>query len=164
MMTIRDRFSRLTLFPALVLASFIFAASAYAGDSAYGKVTAVKRADLVTFDHGAGSFDVHLAGIEIAKDESSAREATRFMTELLLGKPARLRFDGRNRKGEMVGRLHTNDPTFGIKDAGVELVRNGMAMPQREYRGYKYDEPGQALKEARANKVGMWRQQLPDKS
>jgi hypothetical protein len=151
------------LFQGIILALYMFAPAAFAGDSAYGKVIAVKRADLVTFDHGAGSYDIHIAGIEVAKDDASAGEATRFMTELLLNKPARLRFDGRNSKGEMVGRLHTDDPAIGIKDAGIELVRNGLAMPQSGYRGYKYDEPGQALKDARARKLGMWREQQPNR-
>jgi endonuclease YncB( thermonuclease family) len=129
---------------------------AHAGDSLYGKVTAVKRADLITFDHGAGSYDIRLAGVDIPQDRAVAQEAARFMTKLLLNKPARLRFDGRTAQGEMIGRLYTDDPNVGIKDTGMEMVRAGMAMPQRAYGGYKYGEPAQAMEEARAKKLGVW--------
>lgn len=140
----------------LILLVLGLSVGAAAGDSVYGKVTAVKRADLVTFDHGAGSYDVRLVGIELPENRAVAEEATRLVTRMLLGKPARLRFEGRGPNGEMVGRIHTDDPVLGIKDVGVEVVRAGLATPQRTYRGFKYDEPAQAMKEARAKKLGLW--------
>lgn len=158
MRTVAVRAARLALAASMALGLLVsLPPAALAGDSVYGKVTAIKRSDLITFDHGAGSFDVRLAGIDQPQDRRLEQEAIRFMTELLLDKPARLRFDGRTPAGEMVGRLYTDDPEIGIKDAGLELVRAGMAMPQRGYAGYKYGEAEQAMSEARAKKAGVWR-------
>lgn len=59
----------------------------------------------------------------------------------------------------MVGRIYTDDPEIGINDVGVELVRVGLAMPQPSYTEYKYGELTQAMNEARARKLGVWRDQ-----
>ena len=40
---------------------------ATAGDSLYERVTAVKGANLITFDHSAGTYDVRLAAIEFPR-------------------------------------------------------------------------------------------------
>jgi len=40
---------------------------AFAGDSLYGKVTAVKSADVVTFAYGAGQYELRLVGIEVPR-------------------------------------------------------------------------------------------------
>ena len=143
----------------LALALALQCPAAFAGDSLYGKVTAVKSADLVTFDHGAGSYDIRLAGIEVPKERGVDREAAGLTATLLLDKPARLRFEGRTAAGEMIGRIYTDDPRLGIKDVGIELVRAGMAMagPRRPaYSAYKYGELEEAMAEARAKKVGLW--------
>jgi endonuclease YncB( thermonuclease family) len=158
MKLISGRAGSLAVATALVLGLLVqFLPAARAGDSLYGKVTAVKRADLITFDYGAGRYDIRLAGIEIPTDRISIQDATRFVAEMLLDKPARLRFDGRTAAGEMIGRIYTDDPEIGIKDVGMEMVRVGMALPSRGYTGYKYGELAQAMEEARAKKLGMWR-------
>jgi endonuclease YncB( thermonuclease family) len=134
-------------------------ATARAGDSLYGTVTAIRQGNVITFDHGAGSFDIRLAGIDLPEDAALSRAADVFVTELILGKPARLRFDGRTAEGEMVGRMYTDDPKLGIKDVALELVRAGLAKPSGTYAGYKYAELTRAAAEARANKAGIWKNQ-----
>jgi endonuclease YncB( thermonuclease family) len=133
---------------------------ATAGDSLYGRVTAVKGANLITFDYGAGTYDVRLAGIEFPRTRTAADAATQFMTELLLNKNARLRFEGRTPDGEMVGMIFTDDPEIGILDVGVEMVRAGMVMPEAEQEleetEYKYGEMEEAMQQARNNRLGIW--------
>lgn len=133
--------------------------NAHAGDSLYGTVTAIRQANVITLDHGAGSFDIRLAGIDLPEDAVLSRAADSFVTELLLGKPARLRFDGRTAEGEMVGRIYTDDPKLGIKDVAVELVRAGLARPSGTSAGYKYAELTRAAAQARANQAGIWKNQ-----
>lgn len=130
--------------------------SARAGDSLYGRITAVKAPDLITLDYGAGSYDIRLAGIDVPQDRASANEAMQFVSRMLLNKNARLRFDGRTPDGEMVGRILTDDPDFGIKDIGVEMVRSGLALRETNYRGYVYGEMAAAEAEARQAQRGFW--------
>lgn len=129
---------------------------ARAGNSLYGVVTAVKQPDLITFDYGAGSYDIHIAGVDVPANPAAAAAATQFVSSMLLNKNVRLRFDGRTPEGEMVGRIATDDPEFGIKDIGVEMVRSGLALRQRDYRGYVYGEMSAAEAEARQTKRGFW--------
>jgi len=143
---------------ATLLALLIFGAGfcpLFPGDSLYGKVTEVKSADLVVFDYGVGRYDVRLAGIDVPKEGSIANEAKQFVTKMVLGKKARIRFEGRNKNGEMVSRLLTDDPEIGIKDIGLELVRAGLARRQRAY-DYKYGELSKAESEAQKGRRGIW--------
>jgi endonuclease YncB( thermonuclease family) len=132
---------------------------AFAGDSLYGKVTEVKSADLVVFDYGAGRYNVRIIGVDVPAEGPIATEARQFVTKLVLGKSARIRFEARAKNGEMVSRLFTADPKIGIKDVGLELVRNGLARRQQgeDYQfGYKYGELSKAENEAREAKRGLW--------
>jgi len=129
----------------------------HAGDSLYGKITAVKQANLVTIDYGAGTYDIYIVGVDIPAGRSASDEATQFVSNLILNKYVRLRFDGRTPDGKMVGRILTDDPNFGIKDIGVEMVRSGLAIRQPDYRGYVYGEMSAAEAEARQAQHGFWR-------
>lgn len=129
---------------------------AYAGDSLWGKVTEVKEATLVTLDYGSGAYDIRIVGIEAPKaGEAHAAEARKFVSDLLLGKNARMRLHGRNEKGEMVCRLFTDDPVIGIKEVGVEMARAGLARRQPGY-DEKYGELSAAENEAREAQRGIW--------
>jgi len=133
---------------------------AFAGDALYGKVTAVRSAEVVVFDYGKGQYDIRIAGIEAPKQDPGAREARRFVSQLVLGKNARIRFEYRDKNGQMVSRLFTDDPATGIKEVGVELLKAGMARRQPNY-DYKYGELSAAENEARAAKRGLWSQAQP---
>lgn len=126
-----------------------------AGDSIYGNVTEVKSADLVTFNYGTGQYDLRLIGIEVPQDESIAKQATAFVSDMLLGKKARMRFEGRAPTGEMMSRLFSDDPDTGIQEVAVELVRAGLARRERDF-DFKYGELAAAEREARDAKRGLW--------
>lgn len=150
------RLGKLVTFACLLLGCGLqLPSSAYAGDSLYGTVVNVKSAEVVTFDYGAGRYDIRLIGIEAPKEEPLARKATQFVSNLVLGKKARMRFDHRTPNGEMLSRLFTDDPVTGIKDVGVELVRTGLARRQKGY-DYKYGELSAAENEARKAGRGLW--------
>jgi endonuclease YncB( thermonuclease family) len=128
---------------------------ARAGDSLYGKVTAVKSANLVTFDYGGGQYELRLIGIEPAKDGPLARKAVRLVSRMVLGKNARIRFEGRGKDGLVRSRLFIADPVLGSKEVAQELVRAGLARRQEGF-DFKYGELAAAESEARAAHRGLW--------
>jgi endonuclease YncB( thermonuclease family) len=122
-----------------------------AGKSLYGKVTEVKSAEVVTLDYGGGHYDIRIAGIDVPKRGPFATEAKQFVANLIFGKNV-IRFQGRTPNGEMTGRLDTDDPVNGSKEAAVELVRAGLATVQKDYDS----ELSKAESEAREAKRGIW--------
>jgi len=133
---------------------------AFAGDSLYGKVTAVKSPTVVTLDYGEGTYDVRLVGIAAPPAEPLASQARELLASFVLGKNARIRLE-ESEKGELlVARLFTDDPVLGIRDVGVELVKVGLAQRQKNF-DYKYGELAAAEATARAEKRGLWAQAQP---
>jgi endonuclease YncB( thermonuclease family) len=131
--------------------------SVFAGDSLYGRVVAVRQAHTVTFDYGDGQYELRLVGVEVPKDGQLAREGVELVSKLVLGKNARMRFEGRSADGVMWSRLFTDDPVLGIRDVAVELVRAGLAVRGEDStEAYKYDELGAAEREARGARRGRW--------
>ncbi len=133
---------------------------AVAGDSMVGKVVAVKSGNLVTLDWGGGTRDVRINGIEIDTGKAAALAARTALSNLILGKTVRLRFDGLTPEGQLSGRIWLggiDKPEETIKDVGVELVRAGSVRADKEYRHYKYGELEQAEAEARQFRRGLWR-------
>jgi endonuclease YncB( thermonuclease family) len=128
---------------------------ALAGDSLYGRVTEVKSAEVVVFDYGAGRYDVRIIGIDAPDEGRLASEAKQFVTNLVLGKNARIRFEQRGANGVMVSQLFTDDPAIGIQDVGVELLKSGLARREPTY-DYKYGELSAAENEARQAQRGLW--------
>jgi len=128
-----------------------------AGKSLYGNVTGVKSAEVVTLDYVGGRYDIRIAGIDVPKQGPFATKAKQFVANLVFGKNVRIRFQGRTPKGEMLGRLDTDDTVIGIKEAAVELVRAGLARVQKDYDG----ELSKAESEAREAKHGIWAMAQP---
>lgn|SRR6185295_1502835 len=131
----------------------------FAGDSIYGKVTAVKSADLVTLDNGSAQFEIRIVGIDVPREGPLAEKAKEFVSGLVLGKNARARFEGRRTSGEMESQLLTADSQTEIKDVGLEVVRVGLARRQQgedAQFGYKYGELSKAQDEARSTQRGLW--------
>jgi endonuclease YncB( thermonuclease family) len=126
-----------------------------AGDSMYGRVTEVRRANLVRLEDKFGGYDIRLVGIVIPQEGRIADRAAQFVKTLVLDKNARMRLERRGRDGVMIARLFTADPETGIKDVGAELVRAGFARKQEGY-DYKYGELAAAERQARAEKRGLW--------
>jgi endonuclease YncB( thermonuclease family) len=142
----------LLVFLALVVAGWI---PAQAGDSLYGKVTEVKSGDVVTFDAGDDQYVLRLVGIEVAKDAALAKEAVQLVSQMVLGKNARMRFEGLGKDGLMQSRLYTDDPELGIKEVSLELVRAGVARRLEGF-DFKYGELSAAESEARNARRGLW--------
>ena len=129
---------------------------AFAGDSLWGHVTAVKEPTLVTLDYGSGSYEIRIVGIDAPKaGEAHAAEALSFVSALVLDKNARMRLHHRAPNGEMVSRLITDDAAIGMKEVGVELLRAGLARRQAGY-DEKYGELAAAENEAREAGRGIW--------
>lgn len=136
---------------------------AFAGDSFSGKVTEVRTAEVVVIDPGTGQYAIHIVGID-AVNQSRAEEAKAFVSRLVLGKRARMRFVDRAPNGEMMARLFTDEPGGPIEDVGLELVRAGLARrsPGDEIRFfYKYGELSAAEREAQTARAGIWSQNQP---
>ena len=128
---------------------------ARAGDSLYGKVTEVRSGDVVTFDYGDGQYVLRLLGIKPPQDRALADQAAKLVSSLVLGKNARVRFEGRGEDGLMESRLFTDDPVLGIKEVALELVRAGLAQRQEGF-DFKYGELAAAESEARTAHRGLW--------
>ncbi len=126
-----------------------------AGDSLYGKVTEVTSADRVTFDYGEGKYQLRLVGIDVQRDGPLARQAVQLVSKLVLGKNARMRFEGRSANDEMLARLFTDDPETGIREVAVELVRTGLARRQKGF-DFKYGELAKAERDAQKERRGLW--------
>lgn len=125
-----------------------------AGDSLYGKIVAVGRADKVTLDYGAGRYELTLAGIETPRDTRAAAAAREFVADLVLEKNVRMRFLGRTGDGAMLVRLYTDEPGR-IREVNVELVRSGLVR-RIDGADFKYDVLSKAESEARAARRGLW--------
>jgi endonuclease YncB( thermonuclease family) len=134
---------------------------AFAGDSLLGKVTAVRSADVVILDYGAGQYTVRIIGIDVPTNSALAEEARQFVSKLVLDKNAQMRFESRTPNGEMLSRLYSTDP---VKDVGLELVRAGLARRKpgdESLYGYKYGELTAAEREAQRTKRGIWAETQP---
>ena len=129
--------------------------AAGAGDSIYGTVTAVRRADLVVFDYGSGSYLVHVVGIDLPRDREAAAYARTFVAGIVLHRHVRIRIEGR-RDGILDARILTADSVVGFNhDVGLELVRNGFARRMHNF-DYSYGELSGAEREARLAGRGVW--------
>jgi endonuclease YncB( thermonuclease family) len=135
--------------------------SAMAAKVFSGKVTEVRSAAVIVVDYGPGRYVVRLAGITPREEGTFAAEAKKFVTEAVLGKVVRARFQGRDAKDEMVSQIYVGEPG---KDVGLELIRAGLAQrqegPDPQF-GYKYDELSKAENEAREAKRGLWAPEAP---
>lgn len=129
--------------------------SAFAGDSLYGTVTAIKSANLVTLDYGGGKYEVRLVGIDVPRNKKIAADAEQYVSRMILGKKVQMRFEGRAPNGEMRARLLTTDSTAGIRDVAIELVKAGLVQRHKGY-DFKYGELAAAEREARKAKRGLW--------
>jgi len=125
------------------------------GDSAFGRITAVRSADVVVFAHGAGTYDLRIIGIVPPRDTADARVAVTFLAELVLNRNVRMRLEGRLPNGQLRARLFTADSAAAIQEVSVELVRAGVVQKQPNF-DLKYGELGRAESDARAARRGLW--------
>ena len=125
------------------------------GDSVYGRVTAVRRADLVVFNHAAGDYTLRLVGVAVPTATRAADTAAAFVRNMVLNRPARMRLEGRDRNGVLRARLYTAGADAGIREVNVELVRAGLARKVANF-DFKYGELANAEREARAARRGVF--------
>jgi len=137
------------------LIALLIAGRLLAGDSLWGTVTAVPRAEVVTLSYGAGQYEIRIAGVAVPEGPI-AESAREFVSNLVLNKHARMRFEYRDRNGQMIARLYTDDPALGIRDVALELVRAGFARRDPEHDHYKYGELTAAENEAQKARRGIW--------
>jgi endonuclease YncB( thermonuclease family) len=152
----KGRFKEITAALALALMPL---SPASAGDSFVGRVTAVKGANVITMQQGTIVYDVRINGIVVDQDPTLARAARDAVSQMVLGKNVRLRFDGLY-DGQMTGRIKIGaigKPEEQVRDLGVELVRDGLVRRDTAYAKYKYGQMEQAESEARQNRRGLWR-------
>jgi hypothetical protein len=122
--------------------------SALAGDSVYGTVVKIKSAIVVTLEYSDKfTYDVQLRGRVEPAEAAQSDRAKQFLSKYILGKKARMRFSHRSPKGQMLSKLETDDPTFGVRDVGLDLVRCGLVKREKDF-DYKYGELSAAEKEA----------------
>jgi len=157
-----DRAGRIGLWATAIVCVVLWASggAARAGDSFYGKVTAVRSADVVVMSYGRGEYVVRLFGVEAPREGAIAEQARAVVAKLVLGKSARFRLERRTPNGEMVGRLLADDATAGVRDVGLGLLRAGLVR-RREGADGKYGELAAAEADARKAKRGLWAQTSP---
>ncbi|MBT8080494.1 MAG: thermonuclease family protein [Gammaproteobacteria bacterium] len=146
--------SRLSICIGLII-TLIGTLPAYTADSLYGTITEVKSGTVVFMKFGGELHELRLIGIEVPDDSTIQEKATEFVSALVLGKSARMRFMGGAADGAFMVRLFTDDPDFGIEDVAVELVRAGWAIPNPGFE-FKYGELADAEREARDSGRGIW--------
>jgi endonuclease YncB( thermonuclease family) len=131
----------------------ISAWSAVAGDSIYGRITAVRSGQIVVLNYGQGEYVVRLVGIDVPTGtQARAQDARALVSKLLLAKNGRLQFERRAPNGEMIGRMYTDDPAIGIQDVGLGA---GLARRQPNYND-KTGTMAAAEKEAQTARRGLW--------
>jgi len=59
---------------------------AFPADSFYGKVRAVKSADVMILDYGKGQYVVRIIGVDVPKERPVASSARELVAKLVLGK------------------------------------------------------------------------------
>ncbi|HWS71125.1 MAG TPA: thermonuclease family protein [Thermoanaerobaculia bacterium] len=140
---------------ALFICLALCARSSFAGDSSYGRVVEVRSADVVLMDFGKSRYVVRLAGVVAPKEGPLVAEGRQFVERLVRDRGARMRIEGRNKKGEMIARVLLDDPQTTVRDLGVEIVLAGLARAEATT-AYKYRELQIAEERAKRERRGLW--------
>jgi endonuclease YncB( thermonuclease family) len=141
---------------ALIAWLLLEAASALAGPSLSGRVSAVLDGDsIIVVDAGQREVQVRLAQIDAPEYGQADWQASKqSLSELLLGRAVTVERVDADRYGRVVGRVWKD----GV-DANLEQVRRGVAWV---YRQYATDQTYfRAEEEARKERRGLWSQPHP---
>jgi len=141
---------------ALIAWLLLEAASALAGPSFSGRVSAVLDGDSITVvETGQREVQVRLAQIDAPEHGQADWQASRqSLSDLLLGRAVTVERVDADRYGRVVGRVWADGA-----DASLEQVRRGMAWV---YRQYATDQAYfGAEEEARKERRGLWSQPHP---
>jgi endonuclease YncB( thermonuclease family) len=125
------------------------------------KVVDVIAGDLITVQGQKGRVDIRLMGIDAPENprhegetgQPYSREATGFLTELILGKTVDIAHWGKDRYGQAFGVVFLDGQNVNLK-----MVRSGLAEVYRGRMRKDFDEtPYKAVEmEARHRQIGMW--------
>lgn len=119
--SVGKRTVRLGLCAAVLILAAV--APARAGDSLWGNFPLVKDGETVVVEGGGATYDVRLFGVVTPKTgQPLATAGSDYLKAHLLGREGRVRLEGFNDRGEMVGRVFVDGT-----DLGLELVRGGLA-------------------------------------
>lgn len=148
----------------LVCALAVYPATVEA-KSLYGTFTEIKSADLLIFQHDAGTYTIRLYGVDAPETGEPFALEARLLTRALVmgGREHRVRIEGRNERGEMVAKVLVDG-----QDVGLALLRAGLAkrVPDVHYKLMSDDQPDAlvaAENEARLANRGVWKGASPKK-
>jgi len=144
----------------LTLATLLLtAAPAFAADdpphSFEAKVVRIADGDTITVLLDKTQYKIRLEGIDAPeKGQAFGTKARRALGEKIAGQTVRVDWKQRDRYGRIVGRVYLGD-----RDISLEMVRDGMAWHFKRYS--KEAALGEAEREARADRRGLWADQKP---
>lgn len=155
----------------LALASLLALAFGIHAESISGRVVGVSDGDTITvLDDNHAQHKVRLAGIDAPeKSQPFGNRSKESLSDLVFNKPVRVEFTKHDRYGRIVGKVWVQPqscPTCPMTlDAGHAQITMGMAWWFRKYANeqspadqgaYEFSET-----EARAKRVGLWRDSDP---
>jgi endonuclease YncB( thermonuclease family) len=142
----------------LFLIPYLFPNLAGAGQF---KVVEVLAGDFITIERGSQRVDIRLMGIDAPENPGKknksrqpySREATDYLTALVLGKSVKIEHWGKDRYGQEFGVVMLNGENVNLK-----MVRSGLAEAYRGRMRKDFDDaPYKAAEmEARHRQIGMW--------
>lgn len=147
--------------PLGVIAALLMACSAHA-EVLTGQVVGIADGDTITvLDGSRQQHRIRLAGIDAPEKKQAFGERSRQnLAAMVFSKTVSVEWDKQDRYGRTVGKVKIN----GI-DANLEQVKTGMAWWYEKYR--KEQSPAdqrryaEAERQARAGRVGLWRDPAP---
>ena len=125
-------------------------------DTIQGKVISIADGDTFTLllDNKT-TIKVRLISIDCPeRKQPYSAVATRFLSDHIFGNRVKVVVDSKDRYGRSLGWVYYDD-----KNLNKELLKAGLAW---HYRRYSKDEELQTLEDqARAEKVGLWKEKIP---
>lgn len=136
--------------------------SALYAETLQGKVVGISDGDTITvLDNSKVQHKIRLAGIDAPeKAQAFGDRSKQSLAALVFNKNVVVEWDKQDRYGRTVGKILVNG-----KDANLEQVRAGMAWWYEKYRKEQSASDQriyeQAEQQARAQRVGLWREPAP---
>lgn len=147
-----------------LLCLLLFAASRSEAAMEQGTVAAVVDGDTIKVSLRGETETVRLIGVDTPEKDHPRREvecfgaeATRYTTQLLLGKTVALEADSQGADRDRYGRLLRYVWVMPDgKDASAEIIRNGFGLAYTAFPFDRLEEYRQLQRQARALSVGLW--------
>lgn len=151
----------------MVCALLLLVAVPSSADTLEGVVQRVVDGDTVIVVSGGKKYNIRIAGIDAPeRRQPGGKEATTAMRELALKRRSRVEYYKRDRYGRLIGVLWIPEPRCRraicppVLDAGLELVRRGLAWHFKRYQREQSEDDREAYSEAeiaaRETGRGLW--------